>query len=56
MKNLKKLNRNQLKTVAGGIACRVDDYYCPGTSVCCLNGGPFDGLCRTPEQMATQCS
>ncbi|SIT22087.1 MULTISPECIES: bacteriocin-like protein [Chryseobacterium] len=56
MKNLKKLNRNQLKTVTGGIACRTEDDYCPGTSVCCRNGGQFDGLCRSLQQMATQCA
>ncbi|BEV05810.1 bacteriocin-like protein [Chryseobacterium gambrini] len=56
MKNLKKLNRNQLKTVTGGIACRTEDDYCPGTSVCCRNGGQFDGLCRSLQQMVTQCA
>ncbi|WP_170828432.1 bacteriocin-like protein [Chryseobacterium soldanellicola] len=55
MKNIKKLNRNQLRSVTGGLACRFDDDYCPGSSVCCRNGGPLDGICRTPEQMQTQC-
>ncbi|MDH6252203.1 hypothetical protein M2347_001930 [Chryseobacterium sp. H1D6B] len=55
MKNLKKLSREQLRVVSGGLACRTGDNYCPGSSVCCSNGGQFDGLCRLPQQMATQC-
>lgn len=50
MKNLKKLDRSQLKTVTGGLACRTGDDYCPGTSICCRNGGRFDGLCRSVDQ------
>lgn len=44
MKNLKKLNRNQLKVVLGGLACRTEDNYCPGDSICCGT------LCRLPGQ------
>lgn len=55
MKNLKKLNREQLKVVTGGLACRFNDDYCPGTSICCRNGGQFDGLCRSPQQIESQC-
>ncbi len=54
MKNLKKLSKKELRTISGGIACRSDDYGCPGNSVCCMSGS-FAGLCRTPSQMATMC-
>lgn len=52
MKNLKKLDRNQLKVVLGGLACRTDDFYCPGESVCCMSGR-YGGLCRLPSQMSS---
>ncbi|MBT2623263.1 MULTISPECIES: bacteriocin-like protein [Chryseobacterium] len=41
MKNIKKLTRDELKIVKGGIACRTDDGGCPGTNTYCCNG-----LCR----------
>ncbi|MBK1895964.1 bacteriocin-like protein [Chryseobacterium paridis] len=41
MKNIKKLSRNDLKIVKGGLACRTGDDYCPGTNTYCCNG-----LCR----------
>ncbi|MBL7879718.1 MAG: hypothetical protein JNN23_07640 [Chryseobacterium gambrini] len=44
MKNIKKLDRNEMKAVLGGLACRTDDGYCPGASICCGT------LCRLPRQ------
>ena len=34
MKNLKKLTRQQMQIVNGGINCVWDTGYCPGNTVC----------------------
>lgn len=39
LKNVKKLNKKELKAIQGGLACRFGDNYCPGNSVCDLATG-----------------
>jgi len=37
VKGVKKLNKKELKAIQGGLACRWDDGYCPGSTVCNYN-------------------
>ncbi|WP_165690036.1 hypothetical protein [Elizabethkingia ursingii] len=34
---MKKLTRKQASSISGGLACRSEDYYCPGNSYCCIS-------------------
>lgn len=56
MKNLKKLTRQQMQIVNGGINCVWDTGYCPGNTVCQAPPGLSDYSsyrCRQSKEIKT---